>query len=51
MKTEEIIGEWFLPDSDFRLSGQLRVDHKKRKIELVLYGTRYIENKEIKIGG
>lgn len=47
MKKQELVGEWFLPDSDLKLSGKLIIDSDKRKIELVLYGTHYIEGLRI----
>lgn len=49
MKERELVGEWFLPGSNLKLSGQLLIDYEKRKIELVLYGTHYIEDLKINL--
>jgi hypothetical protein len=47
MRTQELVGEWYLPNSELKLSGKLLISHKRRKIDLILYTTHYIEGLKI----
>jgi hypothetical protein len=47
MNKETKEGLWFLPGSELKLSGQLNIDYKRNKVELVTRGDTYIEGLRI----
>jgi ApeA N-terminal domain 1 len=49
MNKETREGQWFLPGNELKLSGQLNIDYKRNKVELVTRGNNYIEGLQIKL--